>query len=633
MDWPCSRRTVLEACALAGGAVAATLANRGRAEAGPIARLRGGPEGYVSGKLTGAQAIAEALRLENASTVFGIPGAQENELWDELKARGVPYLLCAHEFAAACMADGAARVTGRPGVLCVVPGPGVTNALTGLGEALLDSIPVVAIVGDVAHGPKSRPFQVHSLDTVALLKPVCKAVYPVADVRQLPQTVRQAFRQAMSGEPGPVAVVVPYNLLIEQAEFHCPPPADVGLAFDSACVEQAIALLSDPRERVGIYAGLGSMDASAELAAVAELLQAPVATSVSGKGCIDEAHPLSVGWGFGAHASRVAEKAFASDPLHPLKSGVTTLLAIGVKFSEVSTGYYGNPTVRRVIHVDANPANLNAVVRTDVAVHCDSRAFLQAVLAAAPRLRRGCDTHLSARIRHARGEQSKSLGAVSHSARGVDPLGLILALRRQLPCDAALFTDVSASEHLAAEFYQVNRPRTYFNPVDNQSMGWSIPAAIGAARVSPGRAIATLTGDGCLLMGIAELSTAARENLPVKWFVLDDQAYHYMQILQEPAYKRTTATHLARLDYPALAQGFGVAFQDVAPGDDLDMAVAQALRHPGPVLVRVKTDYGKRPIRWVEAVRKRYVKELSAAQKARFLARVGTRSFKDQVDD
>src|SRR5688572_9297183 len=194
MDWPFSRRGLFRGVAAVGGVAAAL----GPADANPRDRHRREP-GWVVGKLTGAQAVAEALLAEGVGCVYGIPGAQENELWDEFKGRGVPYLLVAHEFSAACMADGYARATGRPGVVCVVPGPGVTNALTGLGEALLDSVPVVAIVGDVGNGAKARPFQVHSLNQVELLKPVCKCVYPVCDVRQIPGAVRQAFREAVEG--------------------------------------------------------------------------------------------------------------------------------------------------------------------------------------------------------------------------------------------------------------------------------------------------------------------------------------------------------------------------------------------------------------------------------------------------
>jgi acetolactate synthase-1/2/3 large subunit len=584
--------------------------------------------------MTGAEALAEALRTEGVGCVFGIPGAQENELWDTLKERGVPYLLVTHEFSAACMADGYARSTGRPGVLCVVPGPGVTNSLTGLGEALLDSSAVVAIVGDVANGDKAKPFQVHSLNQVELLKPVCKCVYPVETVGQIAAAVRHAFAAAQEGEPGPVAVVVPYNLFIEAHEFRVPPPAAAALSFDETAFDRALLLLADPKHRIGIYAGAGCMSHGAALTAVAELLQAPVATSVSGKGTIDERHPLAVGWGFGPHASEVAETVFAGEKAHPLKSGVDTLLAIGVKFSEVSTGYYGNPQPKRVIHVDANPANLGRVLRTDVCVHADSGVFLGRVLACGDRLRRGTDRWLQKRIAELKAEAARSLCNIAQPKCGVDPLAVVAALRAVLPEDALLFTDVSVTEHLAAEYIRVVHPRTYFNPVDNQAMGWSIPAALGAQRVHCGRTVATLTGDGCLLMSGLEMTTAAREHLPVKFVILDDRAYHYMQMLQQPAYLRTTATILTQLDYKALAQAFGLAYVEVSTNAELEPKLRGALAHNGPVLVRVATDYAGRRVRWVDAVRARYTKELTAAQKARFLARIGARALRvDKKND
>src|SRR5262249_44157129 len=219
--------------------------------------------------------IVETLKAEGADVVFGIPGAQENELWDTMKSRGLPYLLVTHESSASGMADGYARATGKPGVICVVPGPGVTNALTGIGEALLDSIPLLCIVGDVARGDKYRPFQVHELPNAALLQQVTKAVYPVEDVAQIPAAVREAFAVAGAGEPGRVAVVIPYNLLIVKHKYDCPPPAGPAVPFDEAAFRCAVEVLAHRQCRVGIYAGLGCMDYSPDLVLAAELLQAP----------------------------------------------------------------------------------------------------------------------------------------------------------------------------------------------------------------------------------------------------------------------------------------------------------------------------------------------------------------------
>ena len=297
MDLTFSRRGLLQGAVATGGALAMS-----HGLAGPFQHVQANRQpGWVVGRMTGAQALVEALLTEGVGCVYGIPRAQENELWDTFKEKGLPYLLVTHEFSAACMADGYARSTGRPGVLCTVPGPGITNSLTGLGEALLDSSPLVAICGNVANGEKAKPFQVHALDQVELLKPVCKCIYPVQEVGQIPGAVRAAFVAAMSGEPGPVAVVVPYNLFIEAHDFRCPPPATPAPPFDEDAFQKALSLLADPRENIGIYAGLGCMAYSAELTAAAELLQAPVATSVSGKG----ASPRPIRWRWGGAGVRM----------------------------------------------------------------------------------------------------------------------------------------------------------------------------------------------------------------------------------------------------------------------------------------------------------------------------------------
>lgn len=611
MTQPISRRTVLKSMA-AGSLVALSGVEPLPADAGHKV-----PPDVVAGKMTGAAALVETLKAEGVPCVFGIPGAQENELWDEMKSRHLPYLLVTHEMSAAYMADGVARSTGRPGVLATVPGPGVTNSLSGLGEALLDSVPVVTIVGDVARGDKYHPFQVHELPQIGLLQQVCKGVFEVGNACEIPNAVHQAFRLAMCGEPGPTAVVVPYPLLIETCKYDCPPMAPCDVPFDEGAFLCALRLLAQRELKVGIYAGMGCMNYGELLVSVAEVLQAPVATSVSGKGVISECHPLAVGWGYGPQGTRTAEHAFKK---------VDVVLAIGVRYSEVSTAFYSIPPSPHIIHVDINPHNIGRILKTEVCVNADAGVFLTRLLEHADEIRRPPDNAVVACIRQWKCEDAKE-NAKCYNRCGVDPMAFILALRKATCPDALVFVDVSCSEHWAAEAFTVVQPRTYFNPTDNQAMGWSIPAAIGAQRVHYGRQVATITGDGCFLMTGMELSTAARECLPVKFFILDDHAYHYMQALQIKAYRRTTATILARLDYAALAKGFGLEYIEILGPDGLCAGIQAALGHPGPVLTRVVTDYGQRPIRWIDATRKRYTKELSSAQKTRFAARLGSRAL------
>lgn len=619
MAYPLSRRELI-------GLTAA-----GCLTAGPLGRLaaglRGGPPpaapGWIRGSMTGARALVETLLGEGVECVFGIPGAQENELWDTMKSLGLGYLLVTHEFSATAMADGYARSTGKPGVTCIVPGPGLTNSLSGIGEALLDSIPLVVIVGGVANGEKHRAFQVHDLPHAELLRPVTKGVFEVEHAGQIPQAVREAFCLARAGEPGPAAVVIPYNLLIETARYDCPPAAPPGVPFDEAAFGAALALLADRKLRVGIYAGLGCMDCGPALACVAELLQAPVATSISGKGAVPEDHPLAVGWGYGPQGTRTAEVIFRD---------VDLILAIGVKFGEVSTGFYSLPPSRCLIHVDANPANLGRVMKTSVCVQADACDFLARVQEARELVCRPPDPRLAARIRRLKEEDARRYAGACAEC-GTDPVALLIALGRCTAVDALFFVDVTVSQYWAAELVPARGPRTFFNPTNNQNMGWSIPAAIGAQRAWPGRQTVTVTGDGCFLMSAMEMATAAREGLPVKFFVLDDQAYHYMQILQHAGYLRTTATVLARLDYGALAHALGVGYQEINSTRDVDAGVAGALHEPGPVLVRVVTDYGKRPVRWIDAARHRFGKELSRDQKIRFLTRIGSRALTGHAEN
>ena len=361
-----NRRQALGTLGLAGAAAAVstaqTPAQASHVELGRFARRQG-----VHGRMTGAQAAAAALRCEQVRCVFGIPGAQNNELWDAFKAYGQPYFLVAHEASASVMADASARATGEVGVFCVVPGPGLTNAMTGIGEALFDSVPIVGIVTDVNRAPGAPIGQVHGLPNEALLQPIVKAVIPVRHQAEIPGAIFQAFRTARAGEPGPAAVLIPFPLYLEVWDYDQPAPPPYPVAFDENGYQRIVCHLQDRRRRVGIYAGMGCADASPSLTAVAEMLQAPVATSVSGKGCISDGHPLAVGWGYGKYGTRAAEAAFKD---------VDLVLAIGVRYSEVSTANYAIPRHDMLIHVDANPRNLGRNVPTHLGLCSDSRVFL-----------------------------------------------------------------------------------------------------------------------------------------------------------------------------------------------------------------------------------------------------------------
>jgi acetolactate synthase-1/2/3 large subunit len=347
-----------------------------------------------------------------------------------------------------------------------------------------------------------------------------------------------------------------------------------------------------------------------------------VATSVSGKGAIPDAHPLAVGWGYGKQGTRAAERAFKH---------VDLVLAVGVRYSEVSTANYAIPRHDSLIHVDANPANLGRNVPADVKVCADAGLFLARLLQDAPAIQRPPNAKMVQVIRAGRQLDQNENTRVQITC-GVDPMIFLTQLRCALGPEELIFVDVTAATHWASEAMMVDGPRRYFTPANNQSMGWAVPAAIGAQRVRPDRMVVSVTGDGCFLMGAMELSTAARAGLPVRFFVLDDGAYHYMQMLQEPAYRRTTATEIARINFAAFAAGVGLGYNEIATNADIACGIARALSFPGPILTRVIIGYEGREIRWLSALKSTYFRKLPTDQKVRLAARVGVRSFDRHPD-
>jgi acetolactate synthase I/II/III large subunit len=302
-----------------------------------------------------------------------------------------------------------------------------------------------------------------------------------------------------------------------------------------------------------------------------------------------------------------------------------------VKYSEVSTANYSIPKHDMLIHVDANPHNLGRNVPAHIKLCADSQVFFGRLLSDAATIQREPNPKLIRTIQNYRAmdQQENTRPRITDA---VDPMLFFTQLRAALGPEELIFVDVTASTHWASEAMSVMGPRRYFTPSNNQSMGWAIPAAIGAQRVRPDRMVVSVTGDGCFLMSAIEMSTAARANLPVKFFVFDDGAYHYMQMLQEPAFRRTTATELAKIDYGAFAQAMGLAYNQIACNADLPGGIARALCTYGPMLTHVRISYDGRELRWLSALKSTYLKKLPIDQKIRMASRVGMRTGPHQPD-
>ncbi len=347
------------------------------------------------------------------------------------------------------------------------------------------------------------------------------------------------------------------------------------------------------------------------------MLQAPVATSVSGKGVIPDSHPLAVGWGYGAYGTRAAERAFKD---------VDLVLAVGVRYSEVSTANYAVPTDPLLIHVDANPANLGRNLPTCVKVHADAPLFLARLLSENAALRRPACPAIPAAIQAGRQHDRKANHRVKVKS-GVDPMFFYAQMRHVLPPDDLIFVDVTASVHWASEVIDVEGPRRYFTPTNNQSMGWAIPASIGAQRVRLDRRVVCVAGDGCFLMGRPGMSRrrrgpACRSSSSCSM----TERITTCRCFRSLSFGRTTATEIARLNFCAFAQGLGLGYNEIGSNEDAVAGILRALNTPGPVLTRVVIGYEGREIRWLNALKKSYLDHLNTGQVVRLASRVAVRA-------
>ncbi|MBK8478387.1 MAG: thiamine pyrophosphate-binding protein [Opitutaceae bacterium] len=539
--------------------------------------------GPGTAKLTGAEAIVAVLSLLEVKRVFGIPGVQTIELFDALADAPFRTFTPTNESAAVFMADAHARVTGRIGVAVVTAGPGLTNALTGIAEAFLDSSPILVLVG-TSDERAEKSFQLHHIDQAAVVKPLVKGFFKPATVQETPASILQAAELARQGEPGPTVVEISASLLMERARFEAPPQSSSPCTLDIESQLDESATLLRQGTSIGIYAGAGSFGAAAELQCLAELLQAPVATTISGRGILPEDHPLSVGYGFGRSGTAVAWREFRR---------VRTLLAVGCKYGETATGSYGlNPPAEH-IHIDINAASLGANYPTSLAIAADAKTALGGLLARLQDHRRPPNVALLDRIR-----QSRARTVATPRAGGADALhpGRFLQLLRQrLRRDAILVTDSGAHQFWALSDFPIYEPRSFLAPADYQAMGFSLPAAIAAKLACPNRQVVSLVGDGGFLMSGFESLNAARWGAGIITVVFCDGAWGLIKEAQRRVYRRTPFTRIPNPDFHHLALGLGLKHLQVSRDAEIPAVLDAALSENSPVLIEVQVDYAEPP--------------------------------------
>jgi acetolactate synthase-1/2/3 large subunit len=532
-------------------------------------------------KLTGAELILALLEQQGITTLSGIPGGANLPIYDALgRNPRIRHVLARHEQGAGFIAQGMARVTGRPQVCLATSGPGATNILTAIADAKLDSIPLVCITGQVPTAQiGTDAFQ--EIDTYGMSIPITKHNYLVRDVKELSRIIPEAFRIAASGRPGPVLVDVPKDVQLATIELESLPEPGIPTAIRSLEPERlrAAAGLIQSAKRPLLYIGGGivASGASAALLALAEKNTIPVAPTLMALDALPTRHALHLGM-LGMHGSQFTNHAVEACDL---------LIAVGARFGDRATGKVDRfcPNAK-IIHIDIDPSEIEKIKPASVGIVGDAREALEALL---PMVERNSREDWMLEIRRLRAAFPQKLQGEEDPATSY---GIIRTASACLPDDAIITTDVGQHQMKTAQAFEFHQPRTWLTSGGLGTMGFGLPAAIGASLAAPDRTVVCFSGDGSLLMNIQELATLAEENLNVKILLLDNQALGLVHQLQDLLYaQRITSVKYARgTDFAGIANCFGIASTRLAESEDPAAALEAALKAPGPHLIHARVD-------------------------------------------
>jgi acetolactate synthase-1/2/3 large subunit len=536
--------------------------------------------------LTGSQIICEALEAEGVDVMFGYPGGAIMPFYDALTSSRMRHVLVRHEQAAAHAADGYARATGRVGVCVATSGPGATNLVTGIATAFTDSIPIVAITGQVARRfIGTDAFQ--ETDIIGITQPITKHAFLVGSIEELADCVHEAFAIARSGRPGPVILDVPKDVLLGSAPapapFHPAPAWRPTLTGDLDAAADRAADLITRAERPLILAGHGVIlaGAYAELRAFTERTGIPVVTTLLGISAFPESHPLAAGMP-GMHGRAEINHAITEADL---------LIAVGMRFDDRVTGDV--PTFApnaRIIHIDIDPSEMGKVIRPTVPIVADARVALEAITARVSPARHDA---WAARVTSRRGEQipgqmAHDAGAVPTGEATPTPAAVLAAIRHATNGRALIVTDVGQHQMWAARFYGYDHPNTHLTSGGLGTMGYALPAAMGAAMGRPDEPVWVIAGDGGIQMNIQELATIMDLGLPIKAVILNNGYLGMVRQWQEFFHQRNySETRISSPDFVRLAEAYGVAGAHVTTAGEVEEAIEHAMRTPGPVLINV----------------------------------------------
>jgi len=523
--------------------------------------------------MSGARALVEALEKREVKVIFGIPGGAVLDICEALANSNIRTILTRHEQCAAHAADGYARASGKVGVCMATSGPGATNLVTGIATAYMDSSPIVALTGQVPRRLIGRDaFQ--EADIIGITCPITKHNFQVERASDIPLIIEKAFQIASSGRPGPVLVDIPKDVQSELADVeadrdpedafrqpnHSPHPLQV---------KRAVELLA-AAERPMIIAGGGviASNASEELLAVAELLMAPVATTLMGKGAIPENHPLATGL-LGMHGTVASNN---------LIQEADVVLAVGIRFSDRTTGKMDEfcPDAK-IIHIDIDAAEIGKNVEADVPIVADAKKALQEIykLLQAKTAKKERTT-LMAKIK----EFKEQLEGKANCESELKPPRLMVEIRQLLPEDAIITTEVGQNQMWAAIYLKVYKPRTFISSGGLGTMGFGFPASLGAKVAHPEVPVVDIAGDGSFIMTEQDLATSVEENIPVTVVVLNNSVLGMVAQWQRIFYnRRYFAVNLGRVpDFVKLAEAYGAQGFRVQTLEEFSSAFKKAVR-------------------------------------------------------
>jgi len=557
-------------------------------------------------KMTGADIVVRALEDEGIAFTFGIPGTHNIELYDSLaRSEKVRVVLVTDEQSASFMADGVARSSGRLAAVNVVPGAGLTHALSGIAEAYLDCVPMLVLACGIRRDV-GKAFQLHDVDQLSIARPVTKAQFRVEQGSEIYVTLRRACGIALEAPQGPVIVEIPaeHYLFRHQARLDPIQVPSAPAAPRTEELERACELIEASRHPL-LYLGAGAARAGTDLVTLADCLNAPVATTIAGKGVFPEKHPLWLWCGFGTAAPPFVQRIAAECDL---------TLAIGCRFSEVGTGSYGLKPPGKLIHVDADPSVFGKNFPADLHIASDAAAFVSAALT---RLR----PHVVAqgspfkpavlpvaqgspfnpavlrKAIHEGHDEVWSGWTTGEGSERVYPPHLLRTIQTLVGPDTVYTTDSGNGTFLAMECLRLERPNSFLAPVDYSCMGYAVPAALGAALACPDRRVIALAGDGAFLMTGLELLTASQLRLPVMVLVLRDRELAQIAQFQQVALGRKSSSELPDFDLEAICRGVGVECLSLHRNAGVEAVLRLALTVTAsghPVVVDVSIDYSEK---------------------------------------